>query len=159
MATIDDFPNLRRVLDEYGREVAARYKSNLRESGHGTQPDHLINTIKTEVVMNDTAFVVTMELNKYWKYLENGTRPHWPPVDAIREWISYKPVLPRPDASGRIPSPEQLAFLIGRKIAKVGTQGSHDLEKAKDVTLSMWEQRLRLALAEDMRTYLYTVLG
>ena len=150
--------HLTQVLEELGREVAEQYKNNLRESGHATQPDHLINTITTAVVVDDKAYRVTMQLNDYWKYLENGTPPHWPPVDAIRSWIDYKPVLPRPGKDGRIPSPNQLAFLIGRKIAREGTEGTHDFEEARDETVARWEQRIREALVEDVRTWLSAIV-
>ena len=158
MEELYGIPHLTQVLEELGREVAEQYKNNLRESGHATQPDHLINTITTAVVVDDKAYRVTMQLNDYWKYLENGTPPHWPPVDAIRSWIDYKPVLPRPGKDGRIPTPNQLAFLIGRKIAREGTEGTHDFEEALDETVARWEQRIREALVEDVRTWLSAIV-
>lgn len=158
MEELYGIPHLTQVLEELGREVAEQYKNNLRESGHATQPDHLINSITTAVVVDDKAYRVTMQLNDYWKYLENGTPPHWPPVDAIRSWIDYKPVLPRPGKDGRIPTPNQLAFLIGRKIAREGTEGTHDFEEARDETVSRWEQRIREALVEDVRTWLTAIV-
>lgn len=158
MAELFGTPHLTQVLEELGREVAEQYKNNLRESGHSTRPDHLINSITTSVVVDDKAYKVVMQLNEYWKYLENGTEPHWPPVDAIRSWISYKPVLPRPGKDGRLPTPNQLAFLIGRKIAREGTTGTHDFEKARDETVARWEQRIRTALVEDVRTWLSAIV-
>lgn len=158
MAELFGTPHLTQVLEELGREVAEQYKNNLRESGHSTRPDHLINSITTSVVVDDKAYKVVMQLNEYWKYLENGTEPHWPPVDAIRSWISYKPVLPRPGKDGRLPTPNQLAFLIGRKIAREGTTGTHDFEKARDETVARWESRIRAALVEDVRTWLSAIV-
>lgn len=158
MAELFGTPHLTQVLEELGREVAEQYKNNLRESGHATRPDHLINSITTSVVVDDKAYKVVMQLNEYWKYLENGTEPHWPPVDAIRSWISYKPVLPRPGKDGRLPTPNQLAFLIGRKIAREGTTGTHDFEKARDETVARWEQRIRAALVEDVRAWLTAIV-
>lgn len=158
MAELFGTPHLTQVLEELGREVAEQYKNNLRESGHATRPDHLINSITTSVVVDDKAYKVVMQLNEYWKYLENGTEPHWPPVDAIRSWISYKPVLPRPGRDGRLPTPNQLAFLIGRKIAREGTTGTHDFEKARDETVARWESRIREALVEDVRTWLSAIV-
>lgn len=158
MAELFGTPHLTQVLEELGREVAEQYKNNLRESGHATQPDHLINSITTAVVVDDKAYKVVMQLNEYWKYLENGTEPHWPPVDAIRSWISYKPVLPRPGKDGRLPTPNQLAFLIGRKIAREGTTGTHDFEKARDETVARWESRIRAALVEDVRMWLSAIV-
>lgn len=158
MAELFGTPHLTQVLEELGREVAEQYKNNLRESGHSTRPDHLINSITTSVVVDDKAYKVVMQLNDYWKYLENGTEPHWPPVDAIRSWISYKPVLPRPGKDGRLPTPNQLAFLIGRKIAREGTTGTHDFEEARDETVARWESRIRAALVEDVRTWLSAIV-
>lgn len=158
MAELFGTPHLTQVLEELGREVAEQYKNNLRESGHATRPDHLINSITTSVVVDDKAYKVVMQLNEYWKYLENGTEPHWPPVDAIRSWISYKPVLPRPGKDGRLPTPNQLAFLIGRKIAREGTTGTHDFEEARDETVARWESRIRAALVEDVRMWLSAIV-
>lgn len=158
MAELFGTPHLTQVLEELGREVAEQYKNNLRESGHSTRPDHLINSITTSVVVDDKAYKVVMQLNEYWKYLENGTEPHWPPVDAIRSWISYKPVLPRPGKDGRLPTPNQLAFLIGRKIAREGTTGTHDFEEARADMVARWEQRIRTALVEDVRTWLSAIV-
>lgn len=159
MAELFGTPHLTQVLEELGREVAEQYKNNLRESGHATRPDHLINSITTAVVVDDKAYKVVMQLNDYWKYLENGTKPHWPPVDAIRSWISYKPVLPRPGRDGRLPTPNQLAYLIGRKIAREGTTGTHDFEEARDETVARWEQRIREALVEDVRAWLTAIVA
>jgi hypothetical protein len=158
MAELFGTPHLTQVLEELGREVAEQYKNNLRESGHATRPDHLINSIETRVVVDDKSYKVVMDLNDYWKYLENGTEPHWPPVDAIRSWIEYKPVLPRPGKDGRLPTPNQLAFLIGRKIAREGTTGTHDFEEARDETVARWEQRIREALVEDVRAWLTAIV-
>ena len=46
---------------------------------------------------------------KYGPYVEFGTRPHWPPLDAIRKWCQVRGI------------PESAAFLIARKISRVGT--------------------------------------
>ena len=49
-----------------------------------------------------------------------------PPVEAIKKWIEYKKILPRPIQlkSGKtvLPSVEQLAFVIARSIGKNGIE-------------------------------------
>ena len=72
---------------------------------------------------------ITITLPEYAAYLNDGTKPHWPPVDKIREWIKVKPVLPRPGRNGKLPSTEQLAYLIGRKISKVGTKPTKIIDR------------------------------
>lgn len=82
----------------------------------------LAKSIRGIVKQNGKYIVISIQLEDYWKYIENGTKPHFPPVDAIKKWISVKPVLPRPLKSGKLPTANQLAFLIARKISKVGTK-------------------------------------
>lgn len=104
-------------------------RSNLSQhNASGKLSDSLKYTIK----FNGKIFSVSLRAESYLKYLEHGTKPHWPPVDAIREWIRVKPVLPRPLPNGKLPTREQLAFLIGRKISKYGTRPTHVLSRTKD---------------------------
>ena len=103
-----------------------------------------------EVVINSQTFAVDIHLKDYWKYIEDGTHPHWPPVDAIRRWIEVKPVIPRPMDNGRLPTDDQLAFLIGRKISKKGTDGINDFERANDEIFSRMEMDVALAVTEDL---------
>lgn len=83
---------------------------------------NLAKSIRGIVKQNGKYIVISIQLEDYWKYIENGTKPHFPPVDAIKKWISVKPILPRPLKSGKLPTQNQLAFLIARKISRVGTK-------------------------------------
>ena len=138
MAQLIDFDELNAVLTEYGEAVKQQYIDNLKRDGRPASGD-LIQSITTRVVTGDREWVVEMSLKDYWKYIEYGTRGWYtgntsrkfPPPSAILRWIQVKPVLPRPDAKGRIPSPKSLAYLIGRKIRDFGTRGRADLTEAK----------------------------
>jgi hypothetical protein len=81
----------------------------------------LSKSIKGNVKLNGKWIEISVSMEDYWKYIENGTSPHFPPVDKIKQWIKVKPVLPRA-INGKIPTTEQLAFLIARKISKFGTK-------------------------------------
>lgn len=151
------FPELEAVLQDLAKDVAEGYKDSLARSGRKASGD-LINSVRAEVKHGDSWYEVTLTLKDYWKYVENGTRPHWPPRDAILRWIQIKPVIPRPDASGRIPSQKSLAFLISRKIATVGTEGSSDLQKTKDAVITAYRERLTKALGNDTAEYLRRVM-
>lgn len=95
-------------------------KNRLAENKTNATGD-LSNSIKGLVKYDGKYLTVSIRLNEYWRYIENGTKPHFPPIDAIKKWISVKPVLPRPLKNGKLPTTNQLAYLIGRKIAKKGT--------------------------------------
>lgn len=158
LVTLD---NLYAVLEEYGEAVAEQYKSNLARDRRPTQPDSLRNSIRTHVEVDGHAYLVEMDLNDYWKWIEHGTKGRqtgnptrkFPPKSALLNWIQVKPVIPRPGDNGKIPTPEQLAFLIGRKIREYGTEGRPSLGDAKETTWNAWRERIEEALRTDMYAF------
>lgn len=149
MAELFQFTATEAVLKEYAEAAEALYKDKLMEHGH-TASFGLLNSIHTEVVRGDHSVAVDLNLAEYWKYVEYDTRPHFPPPSAILKWIQIKPIVPTPDAKGRIPTPKQLAFLIGRKIAREGTKGTHDLEEAVRTINSLYEEKIIKAIEADL---------
>ena len=156
-----DYPRLEAVLKEFADELGYNYADTIERNGHNASralskaaADPGLHRIEVE----RDGYLVVFDLPSYWKYIEHGTRPHWPPHDAIRRWIDIKPVIPRPDKRGRIPSPESLTFLIRRKIAAVGTEGTGDLATSRDRTLPWWMDRIREAFAADLQEDLDEVL-
>ena len=58
----------------------------------------------------------------YVQPVDLGTRPHFPPVDALIDWVRQKlGIANERQARG-------VAFLIARKIARTGTKGAHVFE-------------------------------
>lgn len=153
MNDLMDLTELQQVLEDYAKDIQERYKDVLSNNGH-VASKNLIDSIKTEVVVGEQAFEVTMTLADYWKYVECDTRPHFPPPDALVKWIEVKPVIPRPGKNGRIPTPKQLAYLIGRKIATFGTTGTHDLQQTKDDIFAWYQERMSVALGHDISNYI-----
>lgn len=66
--------------------------------------------------------VITISAENYWKYIEYGTPPHYPPISVIKKWISVKPALPRQMKNGKLPTPQQLPYVIQTIIGKYGTK-------------------------------------
>lgn len=149
---------LLQVLMDLARDIEDNYKEQLAASGRYTTEYALIDSVRTQVRVGDSGYEVVMNLNDYWIYVENGTKPHFPPPDKILTWIQIKPIIPRPDALGRTPTENQLAYLIGRKIAREGTEGTHDLEKTKDAIIPFYRERIAQALGHDMENYIRKVL-
>ena len=144
------FRNLQRVLMQYAETVVQQYRENLTASDRIASGE-LINNITYSVQENGQWYEVVLTLQDYWKYVEYDTRPHFPPISKILEWVRVKPVLPRPDANGKLPTEKQLAYLIARKISIVGTEGSHDLRDAVNLTTEQWREKIRVALMKDLR--------
>ena len=115
------------AIEKVAQEFINAYRQRVKDSGHYAS-GRLNDSLSAKVWADAESVTVTIDGEAYAKYLNTGTRPHWPPVDAILEWIRVKPVLPRPMANGKLPTERQLAFLIGRKISKYGTPATHILE-------------------------------
>lgn len=177
MEQLIDFTELQKVLQDLANDIRENYKEHLQFNDRYTEKgppsgyqQRLIDSVKTQVVMGDRAWEVTMTLNDYWKYVEYDTPPHFPPLNKIMEWVNIKPILPRPDSNGRIPSPKSLAYLIGRAMAgdspnqaelknpQGGTKGTHDLEKTKDGVIPWYKEKIAAALGHDMEHYIRKVI-
>lgn len=111
-----DLKGIKEITDSFVNEL----KNRLAENKTNATGD-LSKSIKGLVKYDGKYLTVSIRLNEYWRYIENGTKPHFPPIDAIKKWITIKPVLPRPLKNGKLPTTNQLAYLIGRKIAQKGT--------------------------------------
>ena len=156
------FPRTEAVLKQLAEDVKAGYIDQLNKHGHPTQygENRLSDTITTQVTIDGKSFTASLMMNRYWEYLEEGTGPargraqYWPPSSAIAKWIEIKPIIPRPDARGRIPTPKQLTFLISRKIHDVGTEGTHGFKTTRDAIVPMYIERIGNALSEDVGDYI-----
>lgn len=153
MNELIDFTELQQVLQDFAKDIRERYMDVLANNDH-IASKKLMDSIKTEVVVGKYSYEITMTLEHYWKYVEYDTKPHFPPPSAILKWIQVKPVIPRPDKNGRIPTPKQLAFLIGRHIDTFGTTGTHDLQQTKDDIIAWYKDKISAALGRDMTNYI-----
>lgn len=158
MDALFDTTELEAILRELGENVKKGYIQKLKDHGRPTQENTLASTVEVVVDHSGTQYTVSLNLQDYWKYVEEGTRPHWPPPQAIMHWIEVKPVLPRPDEQGRIPSPRSLAYLIGRKIAREGTKGTHDLKETTDTLVGYYEDRIAEALGRAAVQYIERII-
>lgn len=145
--------SLAAVLQEYAVEVRNRYQDRLILHDRIATGD-LLNSVEAHVEYDGRAYEVQLDLADYWRFVEMDTAPHWPPPSAILNWIKAKPVLPRPMKNGKLPTPQQLAFLIGRKIAVFGTKGKPDLTDTVEEMNRAFQERIAAALAHDMGGYI-----
>lgn len=157
MNDLMDLTELHKVLQDYADDIRERYKDVLANNGH-IASKKLVNSIKTEVFVGERAFVVTMNLEHYWEFIEDDTRPHFPPPSALLKWIEVKPVIPRPGKNGKIPTPKQLAYLIGRHISIHGTKGTHDLQKTKEDIWVWYKDKITDALGRDISNYIRKIV-
>lgn len=107
-------------------ELLQLYKDYVNKAS-GKLADSATYTVKWD----GKYFEVWFNLQSYWKYIENGTRPHFPPIEPIEEWIKVKRLIPNP-INGRVPTTRQFAYAIATTIARQGTQAYKPLQKTMD---------------------------
>lgn len=72
----------------------------------------------------------------YAPYVELGTRPHWPPLEALTVWARRHGTTP---------------FLVARAIARRGTRGRHMFRDALAANLDRVQDVIRNRLAAEVR--------
>lgn len=151
------FPNLVEVLDAYGKTLVERYREGLIEGDH-IATGNLYRSVSSEVTLNGQSFIVEFRMPEYGEYLEQGTRPHFPPTNQILSWIRAKRIVPRRDQQGKLPTEKQLSYLIARKISEEGTPATHLWEKANALTYNEWNKLIDEAIAIDLNLNLEEIL-
>lgn len=144
-----EFTNVVQFLNDFGKELADKYKRNL-VNDDAIDTSKLLNSIKYIFNNNNTSFEISMEMAEYWKYVESGRKSgKFPPISAIREWVKVKPVIPRP-YNGKLPTENQLAFLIARSISKKGIRPRPIFNDSLDDVMRDFENGLEDAFTKDV---------
>lgn len=150
MEEILKFDNLRAVLERFAVELEAEYKNNLKKNNR-IATGQLHDTAKCEVVKGE--YLVVFHLQDYWKWVEGGRDKTKNGGNGslrrnLLNWIEVKHILPKPQ-NGKLPTPQQLAYLISRKIHKQGYKGTQDLSKATDTIYDRFQQEIYDAIDRD----------
>lgn len=148
-----EFNRVQKVLTDFVELMRDGYKERLASEGINASGS-LSNSVTANVEMDGTVFEVSLTLNEYWKYIEGGRPPTQNNGNGelrrnILQWIKVKPVLPTP-FNGKLPTEEQLAYLISRKIHREGYEGKEPLKKTFEELEIMLKEDLEIAFAEDI---------
>ena len=144
-----EFTNVIKFLNDFGNELADKYQRNL-VNDDAIDTSKLLNSIRYIFKKNSTSFEISMEMAEYWKYVESGRKSgKFPPISAIREWVKVKPVMPRP-YNGKLPTENQLAFLIARSIANKGIRPKPIFKDSIDDLMQYLEDGLEDAFTKDV---------
>lgn len=156
----EEFENLIRVLQEYGNAVQELYKQNLTNE-NAKASGELINSVKYIYEHNGNSYSISLSLAEYWKYVEYGRRAgaKFPPPTAIKKWIEVKPILPRPMKNGKLPTINQLTYLISRKIARDGIKPRNILKNTLEEINREYDEKISEALTLDLANSLDEVFA
>lgn len=130
------------------QQIADVYKHKMEKAGYNPQ-DQLMNfTWQTE--FNGQMFALYFVLPDYWQYAEYGRGPgKFPPPDAILKWIQFKRLVPYSN-NGKVPTTQQMVYLISKKIAREGTEGKHLLQQTIDETYDTLVDQLVEAIEAEL---------
>lgn len=146
------FSRTESLLNSFAQTIVNRYKDKISEYSSGK----LYKTIDYTITSKSDSYLVTINLEEYWKYIEKGRRAgaKMPPVSAIENWIKVRKILPRPVAlkSGkqRVPTVQQLAYVIARSIARNGIAPRPFMRESIEDTLNDFSSKLTAAVREDV---------
>lgn len=145
---------LRRATDLLRAAVSTLAQSPLGVAAPGAFGEYA-GSITTEVVDENGRPVGRVFLappaDRYGLYVELGTRPHFPPPGALDGWVKrHIGVVSRLGITGDR-EVREVAFLIGRKIARQGTKGQFFFERALEENegrvVAVMEEEMAKALA------------
>lgn len=155
--TLISFNHTIEALRQYADTLRQRYQNKLTEDDH-VASGNLLRSVEYRVDAGSKSIEISLNLEDYWKYVESGTKPHFPPISAILQWIKVKPVIPSRTYNGKLPTQEQLAFLIARKISEKGTEGTNDLEQSRDELDGALDEILEQSITQDVNECLDRIL-
>lgn len=145
-----EFKHTINILNEFGKALVEEYKDSLILNDVNAS-DTLYNSVRYIVDAGDTKFSLSLGLEDYYIYVENGRKAgKWPPITAIERWIEVKPVLPSPDVNGNLPTTKQLAYLISRKIGLEGIAPRPLLKQSIENIWYVFEEFLDEAFTKDI---------
>lgn len=156
--------HLKEVLERYGDVFCERAKQNLLQDGSDASGSLAESIVVDKITIDETSYSVTVSLNDYWYYVENGRRAgKFPPISKIEEWVKVKKILPKVYEWGKrkktVPTVKQLAFLIARKIATKGTKGTRFFSRAREFTMERFADDISYAVSEDIAEYVKNSLA
>ena len=146
------FSRTESLLNSFAQTIVNRYKDKISEYASGK----LYKTINFEITKGSSNYIVTINLESYWIFLEKGRRAgaKMPPVSAIENWIKIRKIIPRPvtlkSGKQRVPTVKQLAYVIARSIAKRGIQPRPFMSESIDQTIEDFKSKLSAAVREDV---------
>lgn len=151
--------NVKMILDEYALKFEELVKKQMQEKDskgwNRVASGNLLASIHTEIEVGGEKYTVYLHSLEYLKYLENGTKPHWPPVNAILSWVKNKK-LPTKESTGdkSLPTEKQLTYLIGKKINEKGTNAYPIVANTIEQLNEIYTGKLVEALEKDIKEWL-----
>ena len=146
------FSRTEALLNSFAQTIVNRYKDKISDYASGK----LYKTIDYTITSKSDSYLVTINLESYWVFLERGRRPgaKMPPVEAIENWIKVRKIIPRPvtlkSGKQRVPTIPQLAYVIARSISRNGIAPRPFMRDSINQTIEDFKSKLTAAVRDDV---------
>ena len=160
--------NIPQEIVDLANKLLDLYKKQLKENDNIATGD-LYNKTKVKCMWRGKWFIVGFSIPYYWKYVEYGTPPHFPPPDAIADWLVAKKLVPSPASLQEAKKVKRKAYAICRVIngeikgKKGGTKAYHPmrdaveskegeaiLEEIEETLIRLFEEELETEIEETL---------
>lgn len=122
--------SLKTSIYDYTRRLAENYKRYLVRDKKKASGKLISSVQPLEPITNSGSIEGRINIEDYWIYVENGRRPgKFPPPDAILDFVHEKNIQPYKQ-NGKLPTENQLAFLISRSISQNGIKAGNQMQEA-----------------------------
>lgn len=157
-----EWTHLAAVLDNFATYFQNKLQENLLRDGSNAS-GNLVNSLRTEVKIGEDTYEVGINLADYWYWVNNGRGPtrnagNGSLLERIKEWIRVKKIVPHvgvlKNGKQYLPTVQQLAYMITRKIHREGYEGTHFFDRAKADSIAYFQQSIDLAIKEDVQSWL-----
>lgn len=136
--------HLEETLNSFAEYFIQMAREHLQENNSNASYT-LFDSFEKVIQIDDDYFSVKIGLEDYWKYVEEGTSPHYPPIKPLLDWVAVKQ---------GVPKVEGFAYAVQNKIAKEGTEAKPFFEPAKIEAIEHFEEAISLAIEEDIDRYI-----
>ena len=139
---------IEQVLQRYGEDFIKELRRNIVAQG-GVATGTMLNDSRCEVETNPDGYTLVLWSPDYLKWWDQGTYPHWAPIQPLRDWVQAKGIQPE-ERNGKLPTVEQLPYLIQHGIAENGTPAHHVVNAVAELCYAKWEDELVSAMEDEI---------
>lgn len=163
-----EFPRTNAVLEDFGQDFVDIVLQVI-EDKDGIATGEMYNTLNYHIEETEEGITLFLTHPQHFYYWNSGTTAHWPPKEPIEKWVVDKGIVPKPmrvirqwkwvtkdgveHHNGKevtvLPTVEQIAFLVRRKISIEGTEPRGAFEYAYDNLIGIYEPLIVEAFMED----------
>ena len=166
-----DFERTNKVLEDFGNDFTELVLQVIEEKD-GIATGEMYDTLGYHIEETEEGLTLYLTHTDYFHYWNDGTEAHWPPKEPIEKWVEDKGLAnnPRPMKVVRqwkwttkdgvehhngkevtiLPTVQQIAFLVRRKISLEGTEPRNAFEYAYEHLIGIYEPLIIEAFTEDM---------